>query len=81
MPTDPETGARYRLNAKQSVKNIWTLDCTIEYKDDTYKHRPNPNDEADIQIMPLGAKLLAVIKAAEHEFRVDRRILAGDNNV
>ena len=81
MPTDPETGARYRLNAKQSVKDVWTLDCTIEYKQDEIVKSADRNDMAVVKRTALGAKILAIIKETETVFRLDGRVMAGDEHV
>ena len=81
MPTDPETGARFRINAKQNVKGVWSLDGTAEYKDASYTYHPDQEDEGNIKTIPLGAKLLSMIKETEGIFRLDGRVLAGDNHV
>ena len=81
MPTDPETGARFRINSTQSVKGIWTLSGTVEYKSDAYIYRPDKNDEGNTKTVPLGAKLLSLIKDTEKIFRLDGRVMAGDGNV
>ena len=81
MPTDPETGGRFRINAKQTTKNIWTLDGTAEYKDDSFAYRPDKKDEGNVQIKPLGHRLLSLIKETEAIFRLDGRVMAGDGNV
>ena len=81
MPTDPETGARFRINGTQTTKNIWTLSGTAEYKSDTFTYRPDKNDEGNTETVPLGAKLLSLIKDTEKIFRLDGRVMAGDNHV
>ena len=79
MPTDPETGARFRINAKQTTKNIWTLDGTAEYKSDTITYSADKQDLGNVKVIPLGRKLLSLIKETETVFRHDGRVMAGDN--
>ena len=68
---------RIRISAKQTAKNFWQIDGTVEYNEETFKIE-NPNDVAEIKEMPLGEKLLEVIKSTEKAFRDDGKKIVGD---
>ena len=78
MPLDPETGARFRINAKQTAGNKWYLDATVEYKSDKVTRTISTTDGGDIIIEPLGARLWSLIKGAEDEGRRQGRNLVSD---
>ena len=69
---------RFRISAKQTAKNLWQLDATVEYKSDKIKVSTNPDDPAVTVSEPLGLRLLSLIKETEKEFRADGRSLVGD---
>ena len=69
---------RFRINAKQTAKNLWQLDATVEYKNDKIKISTNPDDTGDEIITPLGVQLLSLIKETEKAFRTDGRVFVGD---
>jgi len=68
---------RFRINAKQTAKNYWQLDATLEYKSD--KIALPPKIGQDPQLESLGLRLLSMIKEVEKEFRDDGRMIVGDN--
>ena len=69
---------RFRIAAKQTAKNLWQLDATIENKSRTIKI-PISNDEfPDMGDIPLGAELVNMITEAEDAFRKDGRHLVSD---
>ena len=67
---------RFRINTKQTAKNYWQLDATLEYKSDKISLPPKAGQ--DTQIQSLGLRLLSLIKEAEKEFRADGRKIVGD---
>lgn len=69
---------RFRISAKQTAKNLWQLDGTVEYKSDKMIRSTNPEDKAVVVTEPLGLRLLSMIKEAEKEFREDGRKMVGD---
>jgi len=69
---------RFRINASQSVKNIWTFNATVEYKSDKIELSSDDKDMGDTVKSTLGLQLLSLIKEAEKEFRADNRTLASD---
>ena len=73
-----ETPSRYRLSAKQTAKNLWQIEATIENGEYTINRTVTPGDAADIANEPLGVILLSIIKEAEKAFRADGRKMVGD---
>jgi len=69
---------RFRISAKQTAKNFWQIDATVEYKADKIKRSTNPTDQADEITETLGLRLLSLIKETEKEFRADNRKIVGD---
>lgn len=70
---------RYRINAKQTAKNRWYFDATIEYGSDKIELTSGGTlDVADIKMGTLGMKLLSMIKEAEKAFKDDKRALVTD---
>ena len=73
-----ETPSRYRLSAKQTAKNRWYFDATIENSNYTMKRTINSKDAANVVKDPLGLVLLSMINEAEKAFRNDGRLMVGD---
>lgn len=71
---------RFRISAKQTAKNFWQLDATVEYKSDKIKISTNPDDSGATVSNSLGLQLLSLIKETEKEFRADGRNLVGDTS-
>ena len=71
---------RFRISVKQTTKNFWQIDATLEYKSDKIKRSVNPKDEGDEITETLGLRLLSLIKETEKEFRNDGRIIIGDES-
>ena len=70
------TEPRFRLCVKQTAKNLWQLDATVEYKSD----KISLGDIEDTGATgPLGLRLLYMIKQTEIEFRKDGRKFVGDS--
>ena len=69
---------RFRISAKQTAKNFWQIDATVEFKSDKIKRSTNPNDTGDEVTETLGLRLLSLIKETEKEFRADNRRIIGD---
>lgn len=69
---------RFRISAKQTAKNFWQIDATVEFKSDKIKRSTNPNDQGDEVTETLGLRLLSLIKETEKEFRADNRKIIGD---
>ncbi len=74
MQTEP----RFRINASQSVKNIWTLNATVEYESDKIEVSNDPKDSGKTVKSTLGLQLLSLIKETEKVFKEDNRTMAGD---
>lgn len=72
------TEPRFRINASQSVKNVWTFNATVEFKSDKIEISNDPKDSGNTVHTTLGLRLLSLIKEAEKEFRADQRTLASD---
>ncbi len=69
------TEPRFRLCAKQTAKNLWQLDATIEYRSD----KISKDDVEDAgATTTLGLRLLSMIKETEKVFREDGRTFVGD---
>lgn len=69
---------RFRISAKQSMKNVWVLDATVEFKSERIEISNDPHDTAKTVSTTLGLRLLSLIKETEKEFRADNRTLASD---
>lgn len=69
---------RFRISAKQTAKNMWQLDATVEYKDTRMKISTDENDAGKTQYTTLGLQLLSLIKETEKAFRDDGRVIVGD---
>ena len=69
---------RFRISAKQTAKNFWQLDATVEYKSETISMDARPGQ--DVVKTTLGLRLLSVIKEAEKAFREDKRKIVGDQD-
>lgn len=69
---------RFRVSAKQTAKNYWQLDGTVEYKKEVIEISTNPNDTGSTTFNTLGLRLLSIIKETEKAFRADDRKMAGD---
>ena len=67
---------RFRISAKQTAKNFWQLDGTVEYKSESISMDAQPGQ--DVAKTTLGLRLLSVIKETEKEFRADGRKIVGD---
>lgn len=72
------TEPRFRINASQSVKNIWTFNATVEYKSDKIEISTDPKDSGKTVNNTLGLQLLSLIKETEKVFKEDGRTLASD---
>lgn len=70
---------RFRISAKQTAKNYWQIDATVEYKSDKIKMSVDPKDSAVTVDSTLGLRLLSLIKETEKEFRADGRRIVGDS--
>ena len=81
MTIDPETGARFRIHASQTTKNIWTTNASIEYKDDHFTRTLDAEDLGNVERVPLGRRLLELVKKTEIAWRLDGRVMAGDTDV
>ena len=68
---------RYRINAKQTAKGLWQLDCTVELGEDHIIEYNHPGDLGNITELGIGQKLLAVIKETEAAFQKDGKQMAG----
>ena len=75
----PLTEKRFRLNASQTAKGLWQLDCTIELSEDHVTISPD-TDKGDVKSIPLGEKLLLIIQETEKAFKTDGRKLVGELN-
>ena len=70
---------RFRLNASQTAKGVWKMDCTVENAKESWQV-PDPDDISVVTVITLGQKVLDMLKDAEQRFRKDGRKLAGDSN-
>lgn len=73
-----ETEPRYRLGYRQSMKNTWAIDGTIENGNDTITLPLTKEDLGDTKKVKLGVKLWEIIKEAEDEGRKNGRKLVSD---
>ena len=72
---------RFRIGTKQTAKNRWQLDATVENKSETIAMSTNPDDVASgIVHDDLGLRLLSLIKKTEAAFRADGRKMVGDKD-
>jgi len=71
---------RFRISAKQTAKNFWQIDATVEYKSDKIKMCIDSKDSALVAHETLGLRLLSLIKETEKEFRNDGRKIVGDES-
>jgi len=69
---------RFRINAKQTAKNLWQFDATCENHEDTITVPLSEDDVANVEKVKLGVKLLSIIKEAEKAFREDNKKLVSD---
>ena len=69
---------RFRISAKQTAKNFWQLDATVEYKSEKISMEAQKGQ--DIVKTTLGLRLLSLIKETEKEFRADGRLIVGDES-
>ena len=67
---------RFRISTKQTAKNLWQIDATVEYKSDKISMSSKPGQ--DIVQTTLGLRLLSMIKETEKAFRDDDRKIVGD---
>ena len=66
---------RLRISAKQTAKNLWQLDATIEFSDEVFQIDVDPEDMGIEVKTTLGKKLLELIKDTEKEFRAVEKIV------
>ena len=69
---------RFRIAAKQTAKNLWQLDGTIEHNSKTMSKPLSYEDVANRESRALGVELLEMIKETEKAFRDDGRNLVSD---
>lgn len=72
------TEPRFRINAKQTAKNLWQLDGTVEYKSDHIEISNHPDDVGNTAHNHLGLQLLSLIQETEKHFKADGRKMVGD---
>ena len=66
---------RFRINAHQTAKGVWTFDATAEYKSDKITRSTSEADAGAIVTEPLGLRLLSLIKETEKAFAEDGRMM------
>jgi len=76
LPGKPEP--RYRISAKQTARNLWQLDATVEYADIRIHVNNDPEDAGKVTDTDLGLSLLNLIAKTEQHFRADGRRMVGD---
>ena len=76
MPTEP----RFRISVKQTSKNLFQIDGTVEHNNYTYKRSTNPEDAGITVSDPLGMMLWSMIEEAEKEGRKRGRKFVGDED-
>jgi len=69
---------RFRIAGKQSTKNIWAIDGTVEHNSRTITKPLKIDDVIEPESRELGVELLEMIKATEDAFRKDGRKLVSD---
>lgn len=69
---------RFRINASQSTKGVWSFNATVEHRAETIELSNDPKDTGNTVNSTLGLRLLSLIKETEKEFRADNRTLASD---
>ena len=69
---------RFRVAAKQTAKNLWQLDATIENKSRVMEIPLSAEDLGNTEGRALGMELLEMIKETEKAFRDDGRNLVSD---
>ncbi len=69
---------RLRISAKQTAKNMWQLDATVEFGEDHFTISDNPEDLGDEKKISLARKLGDLLKDMERELRKDGKKIVGD---
>lgn len=69
---------RFRISVKQTAKNFWQIDATVEYKSEKISMEAQKGQ--DTVKTTLGLRLLSLIKETEKEFRADGRKIVGDES-
>ena len=69
---------RFRIAAKQSTKNLWAIDGTVEHNSRTISKPLSYEDVANVEDREIGVELLEMIKETEKAFREDNRKLVSD---
>ena len=69
---------RFRVAAKQTAKNLWQIDGTVENNSRTITKPLSYQDVADVADRQIGVELLEMIKTTEEAFRDDGRQLVSD---
>jgi len=71
---------RFRVSTKQTAKNYWQIDATVEYKSDKITIQETQNGQIEPIKGPLGLRLLSLIQETEKVFREDGRKMVGDES-
>jgi len=69
---------RLRISAKQTAKNLWQLDATVEFNEDHFLVSDNPDDIGDEKKLSLARKLADLLKDMEKELKADGKKIIGD---
>lgn len=72
------TETRFRINAKQTAKNEWYFDCTLEMGTDFFTVEDS-KDLANSKEQFIGEKLLETINKTMQLFKNDGKKLVGEN--
>jgi len=73
-----QTRPRFRISAKQTAKNLWQLDATVEYGEITFRVSNDPEDYGNVTDTDIGLMLLNLITKTEQHFRKNGRRMVGD---
>ena len=75
---DGQMKSRYRASAKQTAKNKWQIDVSVETYDVPGVVMTNKEDGSDQKEKTMGEQVLEIIKSVEDSLRADGKQLVSD---
>ena len=69
---------RLRISAKQTAKNLWQIDATVEFSEDHFTLPGNPDDIGDEKQVTLGDKLVDLVEDVKKKLRAKGEKIVGD---
>lgn len=74
------TEPRIRINSKQTAKDLWYFDITLEDGAFNMRIPGNPDDICDEKSITMGERIILILKDVEKNFRHDNRRLVSDGH-